>query len=144
MTLAFPRSLVLTALFASTFACSSTEPGNQAPDVPLPEPDDWVVKVYKPIMDEAKEMTVDKFLAAYPAPEYAGKISYDPSDSPFLADIANYAGLTDKHNELLDKNGFVSDIHQKKPKGRPMSEATSRASMRSTKAYFVCGDFPPW
>ena len=108
MTLAFPRSLVLTALFASTFACSSTEPGNQAPDVPLPEPDDWVVKVYKPIMDEAKEMTVDKFLAAYPAPEYAGKISYDPSDSPFLADIANYAGLTDKHNELLDKNGFVA------------------------------------
>lgn len=33
----------------------------------------------------------------------------------------------------LDKNGFVSDIHQKKPKGRPMSEATARANGRRSK-----------
>ena len=33
----------------------------------------------------------------------------------------------------LDKNGYRSDIHHKKPKGRPMSEATSRANGRRSK-----------
>ena len=30
-------------------------------------------------------------------------------------------------------NGYRSDIHHKKPKGRPMSEATSRANGRRSK-----------
>lgn len=39
-----------------------------------------------------------------------------------------------KTNEAwLETNGFVSDIHHKKPKGRPMSEATSRANGRRSK-----------
>ena len=33
----------------------------------------------------------------------------------------------------LERNGYVSDILQKKPKGRPMSEATSRANGRRSK-----------
>jgi hypothetical protein len=39
-----------------------------------------------------------------------------------------------KANEAwLEKNGYVSDIHHKKPKGRPMSEATSKANGRRSK-----------
>lgn len=38
-----------------------------------------------------------------------------------------------KNEEWLDRNGYVCDIHQKKPKGRPMSEATSRANGRRSK-----------
>lgn len=39
-----------------------------------------------------------------------------------------------KTNEAwLEKNGYVSDIHHKKPKGRPMSEATSRANGRRSR-----------
>ncbi|WP_245408477.1 transposase [Zhengella mangrovi] len=39
-----------------------------------------------------------------------------------------------KANEAwLEKNGYVSDIHHSKPKGRPMSEATSRANGRRSK-----------
>ncbi|WP_075042388.1 MULTISPECIES: hypothetical protein [Brucella] len=33
-----------------------------------------------------------------------------------------------KNETWLEKNGFVSDIHHKKPKGRPMSEGTARAA----------------
>jgi len=35
--------------------------------------------------------------------------------------------------EWLEKNGYVSDIHHKKPKRRPMSEATSRANGRRSR-----------
>lgn len=38
-----------------------------------------------------------------------------------------------KNGAWLEKNGYVSDIHHKKPKGRPMSEATSRANGRRSK-----------
>lgn len=39
-----------------------------------------------------------------------------------------------KTNEAwLEKNGYFSDIHQKKPKGRPMSEATAKANGRRSK-----------
>ncbi|TIT44674.1 MAG: IS5/IS1182 family transposase, partial [Mesorhizobium sp.] len=37
------------------------------------------------------------------------------------------------NEEWLDRNGYVSDIHQKKPKARPMSETTSRANGRRSK-----------
>jgi transposase, IS5 family len=39
-----------------------------------------------------------------------------------------------KTNEAwLDENGYLSDIHHKKPKNRPMSEATSRSNGRRSK-----------
>lgn len=47
--------------------------------------------------------------------------------------------LSLKTNEAwLEKNGNVSDIHHKKPTGRPMSEAASRANgLRSKIGAFV-------
>jgi IS5 family transposase len=38
-----------------------------------------------------------------------------------------------KNETWLEKNGYFSDIHHKKPKGRPMSERTARASGRRSK-----------
>lgn len=46
---------------------------------------------------------------------------------------ADTAYRSRKNEAWLDRNGFVSDIHQKKPKGRPMSEATARANGRRSK-----------
>ncbi|MGX5845051.1 transposase [Mesorhizobium sp. ArgA1] len=46
---------------------------------------------------------------------------------------ADTAYRSKKNEEWLEKNGYVSDIHQKKPKGRPMSEATSGANGRRSK-----------
>ncbi|RUM95340.1 IS5 family transposase [Pseudaminobacter arsenicus] len=46
---------------------------------------------------------------------------------------ADTAYRSKTNEEWLDKNGYVSDIHQKKPKGRPMSEAMSRANGRRSK-----------
>jgi IS5 family transposase len=46
---------------------------------------------------------------------------------------ADTAYRSQKNEGWLDKNGYVSDIHHKKPKGRPMSQATSRANGRRSK-----------
>lgn len=46
---------------------------------------------------------------------------------------ADTAYRSKTNEEWLEKNGYVSDIHHKKPKGRPMSEATSRANGRRSK-----------
>jgi IS5 family transposase len=46
---------------------------------------------------------------------------------------ADTAYRSRKNEAWLEKNGYVSDIHHKKPKGRPMSEATSRANGRRSK-----------
>jgi hypothetical protein len=108
MHLASSRSFVSTVLLAALAGCSSTEPGAMAPDVPLPEANDWVVEVYKPIQEQAEKMSVDEFLAEYPTPDYVSKVTYDPSSAAFMAEISEYAGLTDKHDELLQKNGFVA------------------------------------
>lgn len=43
---------------------------------------------------------------------------------------ADTAYRSKKNEDWLEKNGFESDIHRKKPKGRPMSERTSRANGR--------------
>ncbi|KKN63304.1 hypothetical protein LCGC14_0503100 [marine sediment metagenome] len=43
---------------------------------------------------------------------------------------ADTAYRSAKNEEWLEKNGYVSDIHRKKPKGRPMSERISRANGR--------------
>jgi IS5 family transposase len=46
---------------------------------------------------------------------------------------ADTAYRSKKNEAWLDKNGYVSDIHHKKPKGRPMSEAMARANGRRSK-----------
>jgi IS5 family transposase len=47
---------------------------------------------------------------------------------------ADTAYRSKKNETWLEKNGYRSDIHHKKPKGRPMSEATSRANGRRSKS----------
>ena len=57
-------------------------------------------------------------------------VSRDNTGSTVWADTA----YRSKANEAwLERNGYASDIHQKKPAGRPMSEATSRANGRRSK-----------
>ena len=57
-------------------------------------------------------------------------VSRDNTGSTVWADTA----YRSKTNEAwLERNGYASDIHQKKPAGRPMSEATSRANGRRSK-----------
>ncbi|WP_420337133.1 IS5 family transposase [Roseibium sp.] len=46
---------------------------------------------------------------------------------------ADTAYRSKKNEAWLEKNGYFSDIHHKKPKGRPMSETTSRANGRRSK-----------
>jgi transposase, IS5 family len=46
---------------------------------------------------------------------------------------ADTAYRSKKNEGWLDRNGYVSDIHHKKPRGRPMSEATARANGRRSK-----------
>ena len=46
---------------------------------------------------------------------------------------ADTAYRSKKNEAWLARNGFASDIHHKKPKGRPMSEAMSRANGRRSK-----------
>jgi len=46
---------------------------------------------------------------------------------------ADTAYRSKKNEAWLERNGYVSDIHHKKPKGRPMNEATSRANGRRSK-----------
>lgn len=43
---------------------------------------------------------------------------------------ADTAYRSKKNEDWLDRNGFKSDIHRRKPKGSPMSERTSRANGR--------------
>jgi IS5 family transposase len=46
---------------------------------------------------------------------------------------ADTAYRSRKNEDWLDRQGYVSDIHQKKPQGRPMSDAMSRANRRRSK-----------
>jgi transposase, IS5 family len=46
---------------------------------------------------------------------------------------ADTAYRSKKNEAWLEKNGYFSDIHHKKPKGRPMSEAMARANGRRSK-----------
>lgn len=46
---------------------------------------------------------------------------------------ADTAYRSKKNEAWLEKNGYFSDIHHKKPKGRPMSEPTARANGRRSK-----------
>ena len=46
---------------------------------------------------------------------------------------ADSAYRSKKNEEWLERNGLMSDIHQRKPKGKPMPEAMSRANGRRSK-----------
>lgn len=46
---------------------------------------------------------------------------------------ADTAYRSKKNEAWIKRHGYVSDIHHKKPKGRPMTEATSRANGRRSK-----------
>jgi IS5 family transposase len=68
--------------------------------------------------------------AAYDGAQLRNVLDRKNTGSTVWADTA----YRSKKNEAwLDRNGYISDIHHKKPKGRPMSEATSRANGRRSK-----------
>ncbi|MER8970662.1 IS5 family transposase [Mesorhizobium sp. M0808] len=50
-----------------------------------------------------------------------------------LDDVGRHRLSLEENEARLDKNGYVSAIHHKKPKGRPMSEAMARANGRRSK-----------
>ncbi|MBL9105470.1 MAG: DUF3160 domain-containing protein [Myxococcales bacterium] len=113
MALAFSSRFLALTLLAGV-ACNAAppadeqDPDDQTPDVELPQADDWVLQVYKPVMEEAKQLSVDEFLESYPGSEYLKALTYKPGDAAFLAEISEYAGLTPEHDALLQKNGFVA------------------------------------
>jgi IS5 family transposase len=68
--------------------------------------------------------------AAYDGAQLCNVLDRGNTGSKVWADSA----YRSKKNEAwLGQRGYVSDIHHKKPKGRPMSEATSRANGRRSK-----------
>jgi len=117
----------------------------------------WTVKVSKAKADEAgKAKQVDIAVPAFGYKNHAaidrrhGFIRGWSVTSASAWDGAQLRGLLDKSNTgstvwadtayrsktneaWLEKNGYVSDIHRKKPKGRPMSAAMSRANGRRSK-----------
>jgi IS5 family transposase len=68
--------------------------------------------------------------SAYDGAQLRNVLDKSNTGSTVWADTA----YRSKTNEAwLAKNGYVSDIHHKKPKGRPMSERTARANGRRSK-----------
>ena len=68
--------------------------------------------------------------AAYDGAQLRNVLDRENTGSKVWADTA----YRSKKNEAwLDKHGYVSDIHHKKPKGKPMSEAMSRSNGRRSK-----------
>lgn len=65
--------------------------------------------------------------ASYDGAQLANVLDRSNTGSRVWADTAYRSA---KNEEWLGKNGYVSDIHRKKPKGRPMSARTSRANGR--------------
>lgn len=68
--------------------------------------------------------------SAYDGAQLRNVLDRKNTGSTVWADTA-YRSRTNE--AWLDRNGYVSDIHHKKPKGRPMSEAASRANGRRSK-----------
>lgn len=68
--------------------------------------------------------------AGYDGAQLADLVTRDNTGSSVWADTA----YRSKKNEAwLEKNDFVSNIHTKKPKGRPMSERASRANGKRSR-----------
>jgi transposase, IS5 family len=81
-----------------------------------------------------------------PTPTPRPRSRYDGAQLPNLIDKSNTAGdvwadtayRSAKNEKHLADNGLRSQIHRKKPKGKPMPEAISRANGRkSTVRAFV-------
>jgi IS5 family transposase len=68
--------------------------------------------------------------AAYDGAQLRNVLDRKNTGSTVWADTAY---RSQKNETWLDRNGYISDIHHKKPKGRPMSEAMSRANGRRSK-----------
>ena len=68
--------------------------------------------------------------AAYDGPQLSHVLDRSNTGSRVWADTAYRSA---KNEEWLEKNGYVSDIHRRKPKGRPMNERTSRANGRRSR-----------
>ncbi|KQT63316.1 MULTISPECIES: IS5 family transposase [unclassified Aureimonas] len=68
--------------------------------------------------------------AAWDGAQLANVLDRSNTGSKVWADTAYRSA---KNEAWLDENGYVSDIHRKKPKGRAMSERTSRANGRRSK-----------
>ncbi|WAS93770.1 DUF3160 domain-containing protein [Nannocystis punicea] len=100
------------ALALAVTACQQGGPGdggpNPAPEVEQPAPDPWIAENYAPVQEEAKKLSVDKFLELYPQPAYVASVSYDALKAAGLELIRPYAGLTEAHDKLLASNGFVA------------------------------------
>ena len=68
--------------------------------------------------------------SAHDGAQLRNVLNRDNTGSKVWADTA----YRSKKNEAwLERHGYESDIHHRKPKGRPMSEATSRANGRRSK-----------
>jgi len=65
--------------------------------------------------------------AAYDGAQLPNVLDKQNTGSTVWADTAY---RSKKNEEWLRENGFNSDIHRKKPKGKPMSERTARANAR--------------
>ncbi len=65
--------------------------------------------------------------SAYDGAQLSSVLDRSNTGSTVWADTAYRSA---KNEEWLEENGYVSDIHRKKPKGRPMSQRTSRANGR--------------
>ncbi|MCQ0988816.1 IS5 family transposase [Jiella marina] len=65
--------------------------------------------------------------AAYDGAQLPNVLDKNNTGSTVWADTAY---RSKKNEEWLRENGFNSDIHRKKPKGKPMSERTSKANAR--------------
>ncbi len=90
-------------------------------------PDDWKARPAKLRQKDRDALT---HAAAYDGAQLRNVVRRPNTDSTVRADTA----YRSKRNEAwLEKNGFISDIHHKKPKGRSMSEATARANGRRSK-----------
>ncbi|MGJ8573091.1 MAG: IS5 family transposase [Hoeflea sp.] len=68
--------------------------------------------------------------SAHDGAQLRNVVTKDNTASTVWADSA-YRSKTNE--EWLEKNGLSSDIHQRKPKGKPMPEAMSRANGRRSK-----------
>ena len=68
--------------------------------------------------------------SAWDGAQLRGVLDRGNTGSKVWADTA----YRSKTNEAwLEKNGYISDIHHKKPKRRPMSQRTARANGRRSK-----------
>lgn len=68
--------------------------------------------------------------SAHDGAQLRNVLNRDNTGSKVWADTAYRSR---KNEDWLERHGYESDIHHKKPKGRPMSKATSRANGRRSK-----------